>query len=92
MNYRTTEKLIYSCLLFQVLTSSGHLSAISQMPVVLIPIHFDRDIAIRIPSCQRSAVLRPFFSSNFSTGPGLPGRDLPVEVRVFCWYGLRPIN
>lgn len=46
------------------------------MPVVLIPIHFDRDPANRIPSCARSIVLRPFLSSDFMTGvPILPGSD-----------------
>lgn len=52
------------------------------MPVVLIPIHFDRDPANRIPSCQRSVVLRPFITSDFMTGvPVIPGSDaLPMPV------------
>ncbi|XP_066599168.1 GMP synthase [glutamine-hydrolyzing] [Prorops nasuta] len=65
----------------QVLTSNGCMGAISQMPVVLIPIHFDRDAALRTPSCQRSVVLRPFCSSDFMTGTAaIPGNELPVHV------------
>lgn len=46
------------------------------MPVVLIPVHFDRDPANRIPSCARSIVLRPFLTSDFMTGvPILPGTN-----------------
>lgn len=55
------------------------------MPVVLIPIHFDRDPANRIPSCQRSVVLRPFITNDFMTGvPVVPGSDaLPMHVSLF---------
>lgn len=55
------------------------------MPVVLIPVHFDRDPAARIPSCSRSIVLRPFLSSDFMTGvPILPGSErLPLNVSIF---------
>lgn len=58
------------------------MSNISQMPVVLIPIHFDRDPVNRIPSCSRSIVLRPFDTNDFMTGvPVLPGSSkLPLEV------------
>ncbi|XP_046672222.1 GMP synthase [glutamine-hydrolyzing] isoform X2 [Homalodisca vitripennis] len=62
-----------------VTTKTAHL--ISQMPVVLIPIHFDRDTVTRGPSCQRSVVLRPFKTQDFMTGaPAIPGKDLPIEV------------
>ncbi|XP_063987123.1 GMP synthase [glutamine-hydrolyzing] [Diachasmimorpha longicaudata] len=65
----------------QVLASNGCMGTISQMPVVLIPVHFDRDAASRAPSCQRSVVLRPFCSSDFMTGtPAIPGNQLPVHV------------
>lgn len=65
----------------QVLVASGCAGAISQMPVVLIPIHFDRDQVSRAPSCQRSIVLRPFITHDFMTGmPALPGKDIPVDV------------
>ncbi|XP_071052290.1 GMP synthase [glutamine-hydrolyzing] [Onthophagus taurus] len=64
-----------------VLINSGHLESISQMPVVMLPVHFDRDQALRIPSCQRSVVLRPFCTQDFMTGvPAIPGKHLPVDV------------
>lgn len=51
------------------------------MPVVLLPVHFDRDQALRIPSCQRSVVLRPFCTHDFMTGvPAIPGKQLPIDV------------
>lgn len=55
---------------------------ISQMPVVLIPLHFDRDPVDRKPSAQRSIVLRPFLTSDFMTGmPVIPGSEkLPMNV------------
>ncbi len=58
------------------------------MPVVLIPIHFDRDPHQRpfTPSCQRSVVIRTFISSDFMTGvPATPGKHLAVEV--IAWGG-----
>ncbi|KAG5343168.1 GUAA synthase, partial [Acromyrmex heyeri] len=65
----------------QVLASNGCMGAISQMPVILIPIHFDRDTACRTLSCQRSVVLRPFCTNDFMTGmPAVPGKDLPIHV------------
>ncbi|XP_074040930.1 GMP synthase [glutamine-hydrolyzing] isoform X1 [Leptinotarsa decemlineata] len=65
----------------KILHSSGHSQSVSQMPVILIPLHFDRDQALRIPSCQRSVVLRPFCTQDFMTGvPAVPGKQLPVEV------------
>lgn len=61
---------------FKVLSEHGCVRNISQMPVVLIPIHFDRDPANRVPSSARSVVLRPFLTSDFMTGvPILPGSD-----------------
>lgn len=62
----------------------GVYQSISQMPVVLIPIHFDRNPQeiLTYPSCQRSVVLRPFVSQDFMTGiPALPGHHLPIEVQ-----------
>ncbi|XP_004923976.1 GMP synthase [glutamine-hydrolyzing] [Bombyx mandarina] len=66
----------------QVLTQSGCAGRIAQMPVVLIPIQFDRDAAVRAASCQRSIVLRPFVTSDFMTGlAALPGSDhMPQDV------------
>lgn len=67
--------------IFKALHNSGSSGAISQMPVILLPVHFDRDQALRIPSCQRSVVLRPFCTQDFMTGvPAVPGKQLPIEV------------
>lgn len=66
----------------EILQASGCIRNIAQMPIVLIPIHFDRDPANRLPSCQRSVVIRPFVTSDFMTGvPAVPGSDkLPMHV------------
>lgn len=57
------------------------LSKISQMPVVLLPLHFDRDLIVRSPSCQRSVVLRPFITKDFMTGvPVFPGVHIPELI------------
>lgn len=59
----------------------GCQNRIAQMPVILIPIHFDREPISKIPSCQRSIVLRPFCTNDFMTGvPALPGKQIPLEV------------
>lgn len=78
-------KCEYFVPLGQVLISSGYAGRIAQMPVVLIPIHFDRDAAVRAPSCQRSLVLRPFITGDFMTGvAALPGSDaMPQDVRPY---------
>lgn len=67
---------------FQIIQQAGLNRKISQMPVVLIPLHFDRDPANRTPSCCRSIVLRPFISNDFMTGvPAVPGSvQLPIHV------------
>jgi len=65
----------------QVLSQAGKTSSVSQMPVVLIPVHFDRSQLERVPSCARSVVLRPFKTQDFMTGvPAIPGKDLPLDV------------
>lgn len=68
----------------QTISESGCTRKISQMPVVLVPLHFDRDPANRIPSCARSIVLRPFLSNDFMTGvPIIPGSpNLPTAVNL----------
>lgn len=67
----------------KVLRDSGCYKKIAQMPIVMIPIHFDRDATQRIPSCQRSVVLRPFLSQDFMTGlPAIPDKHLPHEVNI----------
>lgn len=53
------------------------------MPVILLPLHFDRDAALRAPSCQRSIVIRPFITQDFMTGiPAVPGVHIPVDVSI----------
>jgi len=65
----------------QVLSTSGCTSSVTQMPVVLVPIHFDRSQLERVPSCCRSVVIRPFVTQDFMTGvPALPGKHLSTEV------------
>ncbi len=66
----------------QILHETNLVKCISQMPVVLVPLHFDRDPIDRKPSCQRSIVLRPFVTNDFMTGvPVIPGSDkLPLPV------------
>lgn len=57
------------------------MKSLSQMPVVLIPIHFDRDPLSRVPSCQRSVVIRTFITNDFMTGiPAEPGKHIPEQV------------
>ena len=54
---------------------------LDQMPIVLIPIHFDRDIIHKMPSCQRSIVIRPFLTHDYMTGvAAVPGKHLSSEV------------
>ncbi|CAI4232115.1 unnamed protein product [Auanema sp. JU1783] len=50
---------------------------IQQMPVVMVPIHFDRDPAVEPNSYQHSFVVRPFITSDFMTGiAAIPGKQL----------------
>ncbi|XP_004717485.1 GMP synthase [glutamine-hydrolyzing] [Echinops telfairi] len=64
-----------------ILQESGYAGKISQMPVILTPLHFDRDPLQKQPSCQRSVVIRTFITSDFMTGiPATPGSEIPVEV------------
>uniref|UniRef100_A0A8C0NHX6 GMP synthase (glutamine-hydrolyzing) n=1 Tax=Canis lupus familiaris TaxID=9615 RepID=A0A8C0NHX6_CANLF len=66
-----------------ILRESGYAGKISQMPVILTPLHFDRDPLQKQPSCQRSVVIRTFITSDFMTGiPATPGNEIPVEVVV----------
>ncbi|NXC90675.1 GUAA synthase, partial [Cercotrichas coryphoeus] len=64
-----------------ILRESGYAGKISQMPIILTPLHFDRDPLQKQPSCQRSVVIRPFITSDFMTGvAATPGSELPEEV------------
>lgn len=66
---------------------SGYASQLSQMPIVLLPIHFDRDPAFHVPSCQHSVVIRTFLTADFMTGiAALPDKHLPAKVLdVYCF-------
>jgi GMP synthase (glutamine-hydrolysing) len=69
----------------KILRESGHMQSLSQMPVVLIPVHFDRDPFSRVPSCQRSVVIRTFITNDFMTGiPATIGKEIPEEVSIVC--------
>jgi GMP synthase (glutamine-hydrolysing) len=60
-------------IVFEEMRSQGLLNKVSQFPVVLIPISFNKE-------GQRSIVLRPLTTSTFMTVQAmLPGRDLPNE-------------
>lgn len=66
---------------YSVIHKHDMVDKISQMPIVLIPVHFDRDPIDHIPSCQRSVVIRTFITSDFMTGvPATPGKQIPIEV------------
>uniref|UniRef100_A0A673UA34 GMP synthase (glutamine-hydrolyzing) n=1 Tax=Suricata suricatta TaxID=37032 RepID=A0A673UA34_SURSU len=69
-----------------ILRESGYAGKISQMPVILTPLHFDRDPLQKQPSCQRSVVIRTFITSDFMTGiPATPGNEIPVEV-IYIYF------
>lgn len=56
-------------------------NSISQMPVVLIPIEFDRDTQSDTNSNQHSVVLRTFLTKDFMTGTSaIPGETFPVDM------------
>lgn len=65
----------------QVLASSGCVKNVSQMPVVLVPVHIDRSPLKQLPSAARAIALRPFITDDFMTGEfAVPGKDIPLEV------------
>lgn len=51
-----------------LLYQRGYGGKVSQMPIILIPIHFDRDVVTKPLSCQRSVVIRTFITEDFMTG------------------------
>ncbi|KAK1785361.1 hypothetical protein P4O66_018740 [Electrophorus voltai] len=64
-----------------ILRESGYSGKISQMPVILVPLHFDRDPLQKQPSCRRSVVIRTFITSDFMTGiAATPDKHIPEEV------------
>ncbi|XP_067658415.1 GMP synthase [glutamine-hydrolyzing]-like [Haliotis asinina] len=65
----------------KTLHDAGETGAISQMPIVIVPLHFDRDLTSHHPSCQRSVVIRTFITNDFMTGvPATPGKQLSTKV------------
>uniref|UniRef100_A0A5S6PZ29 GMP synthase (glutamine-hydrolyzing) n=1 Tax=Trichuris muris TaxID=70415 RepID=A0A5S6PZ29_TRIMR len=55
---------------------------ISQMPVVLLPVHFDRPDGVqKVPSFKWSVCLRPVITNDFMTClPAYPGKHIPEEA------------
>lgn len=65
----------------KVLHDAGCVHRLSQMPIVIVPLHFDRDPSQHKPSCQRSIVIRTFMTHDFMTGvPATPDKHLPLSV------------
>ncbi|XP_061162674.1 GMP synthase [glutamine-hydrolyzing]-like [Saccostrea echinata] len=65
----------------EVLQATNTTSKLSQMPVIIIPVHFDRDPIKNIPSCQRSIVIRTFITNDFMTGiAATPNKQFPAQV------------
>uniref|UniRef100_A0A8R1I063 GMP synthase (glutamine-hydrolyzing) n=1 Tax=Caenorhabditis japonica TaxID=281687 RepID=A0A8R1I063_CAEJA len=61
------------------LANVGH--RVQQMPVVLLPLDFDRDKTAATGSYKHSIVLRPFVTSDFMTGQAaIPGVHLPEKT------------
>lgn len=65
----------------KVLRDADCTGRLSQMPLVSIPIHFDRDPLSHAPSCQHSIVIRTFLTADFMTGvAAIPGKHIPENV------------
>lgn len=67
----------------EVLHTTNTTSSLSQMPVIIIPVHFDRDPVKNSPSCQRSIVIRTFITNDFMTGiAATPNKQFPAQVEL----------
>lgn len=65
----------------KVLIDSKSAHKLSQMPIVIVPVHFDRDPTQHQPSCQRSIVIRTFLTHDFMTGiAAQPNKHLSLAV------------
>jgi len=65
----------------QVLAAANCVRAISQMPVVLVPVAIDRSPLKPVPSVTRAIAIRPFITDDFMTGEfAMPGKDLPLDT------------
>eukprot|EP01124_Arcella_intermedia_P001442 TRINITY_DN10792_c0_g1_i1.p1 TRINITY_DN10792_c0_g1~~TRINITY_DN10792_c0_g1_i1.p1 ORF type:complete len:659 (+),score=136.49 TRINITY_DN10792_c0_g1_i1:259-1977(+) len=59
----------------EILTSSGALSKLSQVPIVLFPIHFGK------PGATHSVAVRTMITNDFMTGrPAVPGQDINLDT------------
>ncbi|OZC12038.1 GMP synthase family protein [Onchocerca flexuosa] len=75
---RWADRIAYDVL--YGLDENGKRDPALEMPVVMIPVHFDRDPLERKASTLRSFVLRPFITNDFMTGvAALPGKDIPEQ-------------
>ena len=64
-----------------VLRESGEMNKLSQMPLVMLPVHFDRDPQQHVPSCQHSVAIRTFITNDFMTGHAAqPGLHISEQV------------
>ena len=71
----------------KTLIDSNCVHKLSQMPIVLVPLHFDRDPSHHKPSCQRSVVIRTFMTHDFMTGvPAQPEKHLPLSVSLLVGF------
>ncbi len=76
-----------------ILLSLDAMSCVSQMPLVLLPLHFDRDMIMRLPSCQRSVVIRTFITNDFMTGiAATPGKEISEEVRNAVFWKMTGVD
>ncbi|XP_071146838.1 GMP synthase [glutamine-hydrolyzing]-like [Mytilus edulis] len=75
----TLRQADYLCT--KVLIEEKCVHKLSQMPVIITPLHFDRDPALNLPSCQRSIAIRTFITNDFMTGiPATPGQHIDTKV------------
>lgn len=75
----TLRQADYLCT--KVLIDEKCVHKLSQMPVIITPLHFDRDPALNLPSCQRSIAIRTFITNDFMTGiPATPGQHIDTKV------------
>ncbi len=64
---------------------SNEMEKISQMPVVLIPIHFDRSIIERSTSFQRSVVLRSVITFLVVLGTLYYQREITLSLYLYMY-------
>lgn len=77
----TLRQADYLCT--KVLIEEKCVQKLSQMPVIITPLHFDRDPVQNLPSCQRSIAIRTFITNDFMTGvPATPGVQFDIKVII----------